>query len=151
MIISMNKTFLFIARGCFSLIFIVAGVGKLMNWQGTVDSLVLTFSEWHMHLEGTLISSDIYEALVSSAYGILGVATFFEIVGALLILIGFKVRMGAFLLLLFMIPVTLIMHPFWFSVGSEMHRELSIFLKNLSLIGALLYFLVGPQPQRVSK
>ncbi|QVL57945.1 MAG: DoxX family protein [Simkaniaceae bacterium] len=146
----MNKTVFFIARGCFCLIFIVAGIGKLMNWQGSVDSLILTFSEWSMHLEGTLMSSDIHEVLVSSAYGILGVATFLEIVGALLIFTGIKVRMGAFLLLLFMIPVTLIMHPFWFSVGSEMHREISIFLKNLSLIGALLYFLVGPQPQRAS-
>jgi len=68
-----------------------------------------------------------------------------------LIFTGFKVRVGAFLLLIFMIPVTLIMHPFWFSIGSEMHQEISIFLKNLSLIGALLYILVVPQPQRVSK
>ncbi|MCB1072078.1 MAG: DoxX family protein [Chlamydiales bacterium] len=147
----MNRTILFIARGCFSLIFIVAGVGKLMNWQGTVDQLVLTFSEWYMHFEGSLITRDMHELLVSSGYTILSVATCLEIVGALFILTGFKVRIGALLLLIFMIPVTLIMHPFWFSIGSEMQRELSIFLKNLSLIGALLYFLVGPQPQRASK
>lgn len=147
----MSRTILFIARGCFSLIFIVAGVGKLMNWQGTVDHLAQTFSEWHMHFEGSLITSNIHEVLVSSGYTILAIATFLEIVGALLIFTGFKVRIGAFLLLIFMIPVTVIMHPFWFSIGSEMHQEISIFLKNLSLIGALLYILVVPQPQRVSK
>lgn len=151
MIISMNRMILFIARGCFSLIFIVAGIGKLMNWQGTVDSLVLTFSKWSMHLEGTLISSNFHEALASSASTLLGVAIFFEIAGAILIITGFKVRLGAFLLLLFMVPITVIMHPFWFSVGGELQKELSVFLKNLSLIGALLYFLVGPSPQRASK
>ncbi|MDN3508441.1 MAG: DoxX family protein [Candidatus Neptunochlamydia sp.] len=147
----MNRTILFIARGCFSLIFIVAGVGKLVNWQETADHLIQTFSEWHMPFEGSLMTSNMHKLLVSCGCTILGVAAFFEIVGALLILTGFKVRVGALLLLIFMIPTTLIMHPFWFSIGSEMHQELSIFLKNLSLIGALLYFLVGPQPQRASK
>lgn len=122
-----------------------------MDWQGTVDTLVLAFAEWYMHFEGSLMSSGMHELLVSNGYTILGIAIFLEIFGALLILTGFKVRIGAFLLLVFMIPVTLIMHPFWFSIGSEIHWELSVFLKNLSLIGALLYFLVGPQPQRVSK
>lgn len=147
----MKKTLLFIARGFFSLIFIVAGVGKLMNWQGTVNSLALAFSKWYMHLEGTVITMEMHEFLVSRASVILGIATFLEIVGALIIVIGFKIRIGALILLLFLVPTTLIMHPFWFSVGGEMHSELSTFLKNLSLIGALLFILVGPQPQSVKK
>ncbi len=147
----MNKILLIIARGCLSLLFLVAGIGKIMNWQGAVDSLSLTFSKWYMHLEGTAISSHVHEFLFSSAPTVLGVAVFLEIVGALLIFIGFKVKIGALFLLLFLVPVTLIMHPFWFGVGGEMRSELSIFLKNLSLIGAFLYLLMGPQPQRVKQ
>lgn len=147
----MNRTVFFIARGCFSLVFIVGGVGKLLNWQQTADYLVQTFSEWDMYFQGGLMTSEIHETLVSSSYTILGLATSLEIIGGVLILTGLKVRVGALLLLIFITLVTLIMHPFWFSIGIEVHQELSAFLKNLSLIGALLYFLVGPQPQRASK
>ncbi|MEM8727421.1 MAG: DoxX family protein [Chlamydiota bacterium] len=147
----MNRTILFIARGCFSLIFIFTGLGKLMNWQETTDRLVQTFSQWHLSFEGSFITTDIHEPFISSGYTVLGIATFLEIVGALLILTGFKVRIGAFLLLILMIPVTLIMHPFWFDIEGELSQKLFIFFNKLSLIGALLYFLVGPQPQQTSK
>lgn len=121
-----------------------------MNWQGAVDGLVLTFSEWHMHLEGTLLKENVHEMLVSSANVIMGVAIGLELIGAVLVLLGFKIRIGAVLLLLFLIPVTIIMHPFWFNVGSELKQELSIFLKNLSLIGALLYIALTPSQKRAS-
>lgn len=144
----MRSIFLWIARIFFSLLFIFGGVGKLMNWQGAVDGLALTFSEWHMHLEGTLLKENVYEMLTSSVNVIMGVAIGLELIGAALILFGFKMRIGAVLLVLFLIPVTIIMHPFWFNVGSELKQELSIFLKNLSLIGALLYIALTPSQKR---
>ena len=147
----MKKILLFIARGCFSLIFIVAGVDKLINWQGTVNSLVLTLSKWYMHLGETVMTMEMHEFLVERASVILRITTFLEIAGAFIIVIGFKIRIGALILLLFLVPTTLIMHPFWFSVGGEMHSEVFVFLKNLSLIGALLFIFVGPQPQSVKK
>ena len=148
MIASMRKTFLWIARIFFSLLFIYAGVGKLMNWEGTVNGLVLTFSEWQMHLEGAILKKDVHNMLASSANIIMGVPVGLELIGALLIFLGFKMRIGAAILLLFLIPVTIIMHPFWFNVGTELQRELSVFLKNLSLIGALLYIVLTPSAKR---
>lgn len=145
---AMKKTLIYIARGLLSLIFLFAGVGKLMNWQGTVDALSMSFSNWYMHLEGTVLSSDAHELLVGSSATLLGVATFLELLGGLLLLLGFRVRWGAFFLLLFLLPTTIIMHSFWFEIGSDMHKELAIFLKNLALMGALLYIVVGPEPEK---
>lgn len=141
---------LWIARIFFSLLFLYAGAGKLMNWQGAVDALALTFSKWHMHLEGTFIKESFHELLVTSSNLIMGVAVGLELIGALLILLGFKIRVGALLLLFFLIPVTVLMHPFWFNVGAELKQELSVFLKNLSLIGALMYIALTPVAKRAT-
>lgn len=146
----MRGMLLWIARIFFSLLFLYAGVGKLMNWQGAVDGLALTFSEWHMHLEGTFYKESLRELLVSSSNLIMGVAIGLELIGALLILLGFKIRVGALLLLFFLIPVTILMHPFWFNVGAELKQELSVFLKNLSLIGALMYIALTPVAKRAT-
>ena len=151
MLAFMKKVFLFVARIFFSLIFVIAGTSKVTHWQEAVNRLSLTFSKWYIHLEEVVMTMEIHEFLLARASIILGIATFFEVVGALMVLIGFRVRVGALLLLLFLVPTTLIMHPFWFGVGEEMQSELSVFLKNLSLIGALLYLLIGPQPQRVKQ
>lgn len=145
----MRSLFIWIARVFFSLLFIYSGAVKLMNWQGSVDGLILTFSEWKIHLDGNLVKESIYEILQTNAHLIMGVAIAFELIGAFLILFGFKIRIGAAILLLFLIPVTVIMHPFWFNVGPEEAEQLSIFLKNLSLIGALLYIALTPKIKRV--
>ncbi len=146
----MKKPMIYIARGLVSLIFLFAGAEKLMNWQGAVDALATTFSNWYMHLEGAIISKEAHEFLVGSASTLLGIATFLEITGGFLLL-GVKVRWGALFLLLFLVPTTIIFHAFWFEIGVDLHKELGVFLKNLALIGALLYLLVGPQPCQTSK
>lgn len=71
-----------------------------------------------------------------------------ELVGALSILFGFYARIGAWLLVLFLVPVTLMMHPFW-SIADQQaaFTHQIMFLKNLSLLGAALlltYFGAGP-------
>lgn len=70
------------------------------------------------------------------------------IVGALMIVIGFKARIGAWLIVAFLVPVTLMMHAFW-AVDDPMMRQMQQihFLKNLSMLGAALlitYFGAGP-------
>lgn len=140
---------MWVARICFSLLFLVAGAGKLFNWQGSVDGLALTISEWQMHLGEGVLSERAQEVLSASTEILMGVAVSLEIVGALLILLGYKTRIGAVFLLLFLIPVTMVMHPFWFHVSGEIYQELMIFLKNLSLIGALLFVALAPSSKQV--
>lgn len=62
-----------------------------------------------------------------------------ELMGGLSILLGFRARIGALLLVLFLVPVTLTFHQFW-TIADPLAKqmELAAFLKNLSLIGAAL-------------
>lgn len=138
----------YIARGFMSLIFIAAGLEKIIDWERNLSNLSMTFSKWRLYLEGLSITSDVYGFLVSSATFIMGITIFLELVGGSLLFIGFHVRFAAFLLLLFLIPHTLFYHPFWLEIGDTMYQEAGFFLKNLALIGALLYLLAEPKPEK---
>lgn len=63
--------------------------------------------------------------------------------GGLSILLGYRARVGALLIILFLIPVTLMMHNFW-DVADPMMRQIQqgMFMKNLSMLGAaiMIYF-----------
>ena len=69
-------------------------------------------------------------------------------VGGLSIALGYKARWGAWLLVLFLVPVTLTMHRFWGLSDPQlalMHQ--AMFIKNVALLGAaLLITVVGSGP-----
>jgi putative oxidoreductase len=58
--------------------------------------------------------------------------------GGLSLLLGIEPRLGALLLLFFLIPVTIMYHPFWKRSGAELVVEADHFLSNLAIIGGLL-------------
>src|SRR5450755_185679 len=71
-----------------------------------------------------------------------------ELVGGLSLLLGYRARIGALLLALFLLPVTLVMHKFW-GISDPMHAQMQQiqFMKNAALLGAtfvLMYFGAGP-------
>ncbi len=70
------------------------------------------------------------------------------LVGGFSILLGYKARIGAWLLVIFLIPATFMMHNFWsLEDGGAAMIERAMFMKNLALIGASLviaYFGSGP-------
>ena|SRR5205814_868270 len=69
-------------------------------------------------------------------------------VGGLSIVLGYKAKLGAWLIILFLVPVTLMMHNFWTITDPVMRRTQRVmFMKNLSMVGAALmiaYFGAGP-------
>jgi putative oxidoreductase len=70
------------------------------------------------------------------------------LLGGLSIGLGFKARWGAAALVLFLVPVTLMMHNFW-SVADPMQARTQeiMFWKNVSMLGAALmltHFGSGP-------
>ena len=65
-------------------------------------------------------------------------AIFLLILGGTLVLIGYRVRFGAVLLLLYWIPVTFIVHSFWNDPEPERRLQALLFTKNLAIIGGLL-------------
>jgi putative oxidoreductase len=61
------------------------------------------------------------------------------ILGALSIIIGYKAKLGAWLIVIFLVPVTLMMHKFWtITDPMMMQMQMSIFMKNLSMLGGAL-------------
>jgi putative oxidoreductase len=71
-----------------------------------------------------------------------------SMIGALSIIIGYKTKWGAWLLVIFLIPVTFMLHNFWAMtdpMAAQMHQ--AMFFKNIGLLGgALLLTYFGPGP-----
>lgn len=69
-------------------------------------------------------------------------------IGALSIIVGYKAKWGAWLIVAFLIPVTFMMHNFW-TITDPMMRQTQyiMFMKNLSMLGGaflIAYFGAGP-------
>jgi len=72
---------------------------------------------------------------------LLSVAVALEILGGVSVLLGFYARLGALMLLAFLIPVSLIMHNFWQLEGQAQMIEMIGFMKNTSIAGGLILVL----------
>jgi putative oxidoreductase len=71
-----------------------------------------------------------------------------ELIGGVLIVLGFHAQCGAWLIVLFLVPVTFTIHNFW-TVKEPQARMMQMvnFNKNIALVGAALliaYFGSGP-------
>jgi len=68
--------------------------------------------------------------------------------GGLSIALGFKAKIGAWLIVIFLVPVTFMMHAFWLETDPvQTQMQMSNFLKNISMLGGALlitYFGAGP-------
>ncbi len=112
-----------LGRLCFSLFFILAGLHKVMHFDASVAALA---DHWFISLPQVAVI----------------VAIVFELLGGTLVFFGFYTRYGAFLLFLFMVPVTLLIHAFWM-LHNPMARAVDMgqFFKNIALIGGSLYIM----------
>jgi putative oxidoreductase len=70
------------------------------------------------------------------------------IIGGLLIVLGYKAKLGAWVIVAFLIPVTVTMHAFWKETDpNQMQMQISNFLKNISMLGGaflITWFGAGP-------
>lgn len=77
-------------------------------------------------------------------------AIVFLIVGSLSIIAGYKVHFGAGLLLVFLLLATYFFHDFWTFEGQEQEAQMIQFMKNLSLMGTMLFLIAnGAGPMSV--
>ena len=65
------------------------------------------------------------------------------LLGGILILIGYKASFGAFLLLLYWVPVTFIVYSFWNDPVEVRRLQSIMFMKNIAIIGGLLAIMVN--------
>ena len=98
------------ARICLSLIFLKAGISHIFGYGGTVEMM----AGQGLPIPGLLLIFTIV----------------FQILGSLSLLLGYQVKIGSILLILFLIPATLVFH--------NPTTDINGFLKNIGLIGGLL-------------
>jgi len=98
-------------------IFLASGVMKILRWSETAGSMA--------------------DKGMPAVPFFLFMATLCEIGGGLSILLGFKARLGALALALFLIPVTLVFHSFWGLEGQAQMNQMQHFMKNLTIMGGL--------------
>ena len=61
------------------------------------------------------------------------------IAGGLSILLGYHAKLGAWAIVLFLVPVTLMMHKFWTVTDPMMAQiQMILFMKNVSMLGGAL-------------
>src|SRR5687768_3523373 len=120
---------LLIGRVLLSMVFLVAGMMKISYWEET-----LAYAQMVGYPIPTLL---------------LALATALEILGGVALLLGLKTRVAAFLLLIYLIPVTFMFHSYWNITmaveASEIQTQLWMFWKNLAISGGLFALLAtGP-------
>ena len=104
-----------IGRVLLGLMFLASGINKIADPSGTQHYMTLMGMTWMTTL--------FYLGAVA-----------IELAGSLSLILGYRTRAGGWLLFLFMVPTTLIFHTNFADPNQFIH-----FLKNLSVMGGLLY------------
>ncbi len=126
-----------IGRICLGAIFLLSSITEMMDWEGTNHYLLTILARWTKFYLGNAEISSVMEEMISHSSWILLLAMGLKLLGSLLVIFGMKVRFGAFLLILFLVPATILAHDFWHLDGATKAVELVMFLKNLSIFGGL--------------
>jgi putative oxidoreductase len=119
----MTKNVLLIGRVLIGILFLVAGIMKAMNLAGTTG---------YMTKLG-------FPAPELMAY----LSTIIELAAGVMLIIGWQTRRVAWLLVVYVAIATGMAHRFWEYEPAQRVNQINHFLKNLALIGAMLYIIVG--------
>jgi putative oxidoreductase len=102
-------------------------------------------------IAGHFSSAEIAQASahgVPFAHLLVPLAGILALVGGVSVMLGYHAKLGALLLLIFLVPVTLFMHKFWGLPDPQMALMQRInFMKNAALAGTclmIMYFGSGP-------
>lgn len=121
-----------LARILIAQIFLLSGVGKIGGFAQTAAGMA--------------------DKGLPMAEVLLVVTIIIEIGGSLMILFGWRARIAALLLFLWMIPVTFVFHNFWAMPENMKMVQQIMFQKNLVMMGAMLYIVAfGPGPFSLRK
>jgi len=114
-----------LGRFLLCVIFVMAAIGgKILNYQATLGEM----DKHHVPYPQILLPGAIAFLLIGSAS----------------VIAGFRARVGAALLLTFLVLATYFFHDFWHYApdSKEFPEQMIQFMKNLSMAGAML-FIIG--------
>ncbi|MCW3464633.1 DoxX family protein [Chitinophaga nivalis] len=109
-------------------------------------ALIFVLSGFH-HLTGDGVAYAAAAGVPSPAF-LVPFAGLLSLVGGLSVLLGYKTKWGAWLLVIFLVPVSYYLHPFWTEKDpGAAQMQMAMFMKNVSMLGGALlltYFGAGP-------
>ncbi len=121
-----------VGRLMISIIFLLSAFGnKILNFNSVADL---------MAAQG--MPQDEILGIPAHKYLLCG-AIVFLILGGLSVAAGFKARLGACMLLLFLAGATYYFHDFWNAEADQKPTEMIQFLKNLALSGTMLFIIAN--------
>ena len=121
-----------VGRLMISIIFLLSAFGnKILNFSSVADV---------MAAQG--MPQDDILGIPAHKYLLCG-AIVFLILGGLSVAAGFKARLGACMLLLFLAGATYYFHDFWNAEADQKPTEMIQFLKNLALSGTMLFIIAN--------
>jgi putative oxidoreductase len=109
-------------RVLIALIFVLSGFGKITGFEGTVG----------------YIASKGLPLPQLAAIG----AIIVELGGGILLIVGWKARWAAAAMLVFTAVAAVIFHNFWAAPADLAQNQMIHFMKNISMVGGLLYVVV---------
>ncbi len=121
-----------VGRVLLALIFIIAGFGKISGFEGTVGYM------------------QAYSMPMTQVLAV--IAIILELGGGLMIAVGWKARWAAAALFIFVLVASFIFHAFWAVPADQAQLQNIMFMKNLAIMGGMLYIIVyGSGPMSVDK
>lgn len=111
-----------LARILIALIFILSGVSKISGFQATVAYIA---------------SAGVPLAAIAAVAAIV-----VELGGGILLVLGYRAQIAAFLMAGFTVLAALIFHQFWAVPEADMQNQMIHFMKNLSIAGGLLMIVI---------
>ncbi len=128
---SNDRGLAYVARGLIALLFLIAGLRKLLAFGMTVGY----FAKLGIPMPEVVVV----------------VSILVEIGGSILIVIGYRPVIVASVMAAFTIGSALIAHQFWAVSDPQIYSaQLNNFLKNVSIIGAFLMIIVDARRSRLS-
>jgi putative oxidoreductase len=121
-----------LGRFLITYIFATSGLAKLMDWAGNVEYM----SRHHLPMVPVLLAT----------------AMAIELLGSACLITGFQARAAAFVMFLYLLAVTLLLHNYWAFSGELAGMQETHFRKNLAIMGGLLMLTAqGPGKWAVSR
>jgi len=105
-----------------ALIFVLSGFGKITGFEGTV---------------GYIASNGLPLPQLAAVSAII-----VELGGGVMLVLGWKARWAAVAMFVFTALASLIFHNFWAVPADQAQNQMIHFMKNISILGGLLYVIV---------
>ncbi len=119
-----------VARSMLAATFIISAIRHIIHWSAALDEMA-------------------GDGMPRSSFLLLG-SVAFRLLGGLSVLVGIRAKLGAAMLVAFIVPAAFLAHDFWAMPAARQTHETIEFLNNMAIAaGALLVALNGAGPWSV--